>query len=92
MAESDLLSSSTLEENAEIPVSTKIPASPEGIAIAYGSLVVMALLPIFFGSFRSVKHHREQRVRMYVAAAGCQLPIPYVLGMIDNKRYVTIND
>lgn len=41
---------------------TKIPATPEGMAIAYGSLVVMALLPIFFGSFRSVKHHKEQKV------------------------------
>jgi len=38
----------------------KIPATPEGMAIAYGSLVVMALLPIFFGAFRSVKSHREQ--------------------------------
>ena len=38
----------------------KIPATPEGMALAYGSLVVMALLPIFLGAFRSVKSHREQ--------------------------------
>lgn len=37
-------------------------STPEGIAIAYGSLVVMAVLPIFFGAFRSVKHHTEQKV------------------------------
>lgn len=36
------------------------PSTPEGMALAYGSLVVMALLPIFFGAFRSVKSHREQ--------------------------------
>uniref|UniRef100_A0A6M2DDK2 Putative signal peptide peptidase n=1 Tax=Xenopsylla cheopis TaxID=163159 RepID=A0A6M2DDK2_XENCH len=36
-------------------------STPEGIAIAYGSLVVMAVLPIFFGAFRSVKHHTEQK-------------------------------
>ncbi|XP_072852724.2 signal peptide peptidase isoform X1 [Pogona vitticeps] len=30
------------------------PATPEGVALAYGSLVVMALLPIFFGALRSV--------------------------------------
>lgn len=30
------------------------PASPEGMALAYGSLVLMALLPIFFGALRSV--------------------------------------
>lgn len=40
---------------------SKTPSTPEGMAVAYGSLVVMALLPIFFGSFRSVKHHNEQK-------------------------------
>lgn len=37
----------------------KGPSTPEGMAMAYGSLVVMALLPIFFGSYRSVHHHKE---------------------------------
>lgn len=37
----------------------KIPATPEGLALAYSSLVIMALLPIFFGSFRSVKSQKE---------------------------------
>jgi minor histocompatibility antigen H13 len=41
---------------------TRIPATTEGMAVAYGSLVIMALLPIFFGAFRSVKHHKEQKV------------------------------
>ena len=54
----------TLNETAG-NATTKIPATPEGMAIAYGSLVVMALLPIFFGAFRSVKYHREQRVSKY---------------------------
>lgn len=40
----------------------KVPASIEGVAIAYLSLVVMAILPIFFGSFRSVKYLNEQKV------------------------------
>jgi minor histocompatibility antigen H13 len=40
---------------------TKTPASPEGMALAYGSLLIMALLPIFFGSFRSVQSHKENR-------------------------------
>ncbi|EEB15662.1 minor histocompatibility antigen H13, putative [Pediculus humanus corporis] len=39
---------------------TKPPSSPEGVAVAYGSLVIMALLPIFLGSLRSVKHKDEQ--------------------------------
>lgn len=41
----------------------RIPATFEGMAIAYSSLVIMAILPIFFGSFRSVSHHKEQQVR-----------------------------
>uniref|UniRef100_A0A8C6X176 Histocompatibility minor 13 n=1 Tax=Naja naja TaxID=35670 RepID=A0A8C6X176_NAJNA len=41
---------------AEAPAGagTRPPATPEGMALAYGSLVVMALLPIFFGALRSV--------------------------------------
>ncbi|XP_052868962.1 minor histocompatibility antigen H13 [Anopheles cruzii] len=39
----------------------KVPSTPEGMALAYGTLVVMAMLPIFFGSVRSVKHHKEQK-------------------------------
>merc|ERR1712241_625416 len=38
----------------------KIPSTPEGMALAYGSLLVMALIPIFVGAFRSVKSHKEQ--------------------------------
>ena len=40
----------------------KIPATPEGMAVAYGSLLIMALLPIFFGSYRSVRYQAEQKV------------------------------
>lgn len=51
----------TLNETAA-NATTKVPATPEGMAIAYGSLVLMAVLPIFFGAFRSVKYHKEQKV------------------------------
>ena len=43
-------------------VTGKPPTSIEGIAIAYLSLVIMAVLPIFFGAFRSVKYLKEQKV------------------------------
>ena len=36
-----------------VTMEERLPLTPEGIAIAYGSLVFMALLPIFLGSFRS---------------------------------------
>lgn len=42
----------------------KTPATPEGMAMAYTSLVVMAVLPIFFGSLRSVRYRSAQIVRM----------------------------
>ena len=50
-----------ITENAA-NATTKEPASPEGIALAYGSLVVMALIPIFFGSFRSISHQEQTKV------------------------------
>lgn len=40
----------------------KSKATPEGMAVAYGSLVIMALIPIFYGSFKSVIYQKEQRV------------------------------
>jgi len=46
--------------------STKPSASVEGMVIAYGNLLVMALVPIFLGAFRSVKHHSLQKKRLEV--------------------------
>ena len=37
-------------------------ATPEGLVVAYSSLIIMAVVPIFFGSFRSVLHYRRQKV------------------------------
>ncbi|KAG8200219.1 hypothetical protein JTE90_024998 [Oedothorax gibbosus] len=39
----------------------KPKASTEGMLIAYSSLVIMAMLPIFFGAFRSVKFLKKQK-------------------------------
>lgn len=50
-------------ENATETISgTKTPASPEGAAMAYGSLILMAMIPIFLGALRSVKHQKDQKV------------------------------
>ncbi|XP_056279718.1 minor histocompatibility antigen H13 isoform X1 [Pseudoliparis swirei] len=40
----------------------KFVASAEGTALAYGSLVLMALLPIFFGALRSVHCSKSKEV------------------------------
>ena len=49
----------------------KIPSTPEGMAIAYGSLVIMALFPIVIGAFRSVNHHKEQKVKHHFTIFDC---------------------
>ena len=49
-----------ITENANVNV--KVPASFEGMCVAYGSLVFMALLPIYFGAKRSVGHQKDQMV------------------------------
>lgn len=60
-------------------VTEKTPATIEGLAIAYLSLVVMAILPIFFGSFRSVKYLREQKVSSLIVLSVIALLITPVL-------------
>lgn len=42
-------------------------ATPHGLLIAYCSLVLMALLPIFFGAFRSVGHKKRQAVEITIS-------------------------
>lgn len=44
----------------------KFVATPEGTALAYGSLVLMALVPIFFGALRSVACSKS-KVRLSLA-------------------------
>ena len=56
----------TVENATETLSGAKTPASPEGAAMAYGSLIIMAMLPIFFGALRSVKHQKDQKVFKYL--------------------------
>uniref|UniRef100_A0A6G1SBE2 Minor histocompatibility antigen H13 n=1 Tax=Aceria tosichella TaxID=561515 RepID=A0A6G1SBE2_9ACAR len=41
----------------------KFKPTPEGMACAYLSLMFMALVPIFVGSFKSIKHHIDTRAK-----------------------------
>lgn len=41
----------------------KFVSTPEGMACAYLSLMLMALLPIFVGSFKSIKHQVETHAK-----------------------------
>lgn len=47
--------------NASVNETEKFKATPEGLFLAYSSLVVMALIPIVLGSFKSVKHQQRQQ-------------------------------
>lgn len=38
------------------------PPSLEGMTIAYGSLIIMAMIPIFVGSRRARLHQKQQKV------------------------------
>ncbi|KAJ0173922.1 hypothetical protein K1T71_010068 [Dendrolimus kikuchii] len=84
-------------------VTEKVPASIEGVAIAYFSLVVMAILPIFFGSFRSVKYLNEQKesgekpetmsnkdALMFPFIASCALFGLYVFFQFFSKEYINL--
>ena len=51
----------TLNETAKNATGREA-ATTEGLVVAYSSLILMAVLPIFFGSFRSVLHYRKQKV------------------------------
>ncbi len=50
----DALNATDSNGTEAVNATAKFVATPEGTALAYGSLVFMALLPIFFGALRSV--------------------------------------
>ncbi|XP_022123296.2 minor histocompatibility antigen H13 [Pieris rapae] len=82
---------------------TKPYMSIEGVAVAYLSLVVMAILPIFFGSFRSVKYLKEQKesgerpetmsnrdALMFPVIASCALFGLYIFFQFFSKEYINL--
>lgn len=46
------------------------PGSFEGMIIAYSSLIIMALFPIFYGAVRSVEYHKQQKVTDFFTFLG----------------------
>lgn len=66
----DALNATESNGTEALNATAKFVATPEGTALAYGSLVFMALLPIFFGALRSVScskskvsHRRREPTR-----------------------------
>ena len=54
----DVDNATTLNETAS---PTKFKPTTEGRAVAYSALLIMAVLPIIYGSFWSVDHQRKQK-------------------------------
>ena len=52
----------TLDQTSTNNGTEKVKSTPEGMMVAYTSLILMALLPIFIGAYRSVDYHKEQKV------------------------------
>jgi len=64
-----LQANSTIEAAANETVSAgtiKQKSTPEGMMVAYVSIVLMALIPIIIGSFKSVAHHHSQKEKSQV--------------------------
>ncbi|XP_054153417.1 minor histocompatibility antigen H13-like [Oppia nitens] len=81
----------------------KFVSSPTGMLCAYGSLIVMALLPIFIGAFRSVIHHKQQKesgetpetmshkdAAMFPLIASAALFGLYVFFKLFSKEYINL--
>lgn len=72
--------------------------TPEGKALAYGSLVIMAILPIFFGSYRSVDYHKENKAEKMTSKDAAIFPILasaslfalYIIFQIFSKEYINL--
>lgn len=98
----DAAVNATLNETAG-NATAKIPATVEGWSVAYASLFLMAIFPIFIGSFRSVKYHQAQKesgekpetisrkdAAMFpLIASGTLLGI-YIVFQIFSKEYINL--
>lgn len=75
----DALNATDSNGTEALNATAKFVATPEGTALAYGSLVFMALLPIFFGALRSVTCSKSKVLSAAAplnAPRGCVLLAP----------------
>lgn len=81
----------------------KFKATPEGLILAYSSLVIMALIPIIIGSFKSVKHQKKQQesgeeietmstkeALLFPVIASCTLFGIYIVFQLFHKDYINL--
>ncbi|XP_058142835.1 minor histocompatibility antigen H13 isoform X1 [Dasypus novemcinctus] len=90
------------EAGSQTNGTTRPPSTPEGIALAYGSLLLMALLPIFFGALRSVRCARGKNASdmpetitsrdaaRFPIIASCTLLGLYLFFKIFSQEYINL--
>ncbi|XP_036389940.1 minor histocompatibility antigen H13-like isoform X1 [Megalops cyprinoides] len=95
----DTVSNGTDSVNATV---AKFVSTPEGTALAYGSLVFMALLPIFFGALRSVSCSKSKNssdmpetitsrdAARFPIIASCTLFGLYLFFKIFSQEYINL--
>merc|ERR1711962_93459 len=95
---------STLNETAKNgTLSGRAAASPQGLLLAYISLVIMAVIPIWFGSFKSVIFSKKQKesgekiesmskkdAAMFPIIASCALFGLYIFFKLFSKEYINL--
>merc|ERR1712127_204360 len=92
-----------LTNGTNATASEKFKATPEGLILAYSSLVIMALIPIILGSFRSVHHQKNQKesgeevetmstkdAMMFPLVASCTLFGIYMVFKIFSKEHINL--
>jgi minor histocompatibility antigen H13 len=78
-------------------------ATPQGLALAYCSLFIMALIPIIVGSFKSVRHQHTQKTSgeeietmstkeamLFPVVASCTLFSIYIVFQIFSKDHINL--
>ena len=85
------LNNATLNETLKNATLTgRAAATPQGLFVAYTSLVVMALLPIWYGSFKSVLFNKKQKVKNIHNCCSCSSFVLRELLQIISSRFRVI--
>lgn len=92
-----------LTQSDENGTTKGVPSTPEGMLIAYSSLFLMALIPVFIGSFKSIKYQEAQKAAgepietmssrdaaIFPIIASCALFGLYIVFKIFSKDYVNM--
>jgi len=104
MADQNVLINATLNETAKNgTLSGRAAATPHGLLLAYISLVIMAVIPIWFGSFKSVIFNKKQKesgekiesmskkdAAMFPIIASCALFGLYIFFKLFSKEYINL--